>query len=419
MYPKNSLVAAITITATVGFSAPSYAGDFLDAIDGHWDNLLRVNQAAAQLPELPGFSFNRDQPLTGVLLRAMLGLDFGENVSFEAHAVEFISGVSSFGLANANGQGLEIGSDSYRSALFTWQQYQGRSLQMSGSIDRLNLSISTESLAITIGRQPINWATTFFFTPNDFFQPFAAQTFYRVYKPGVDAVRIDYGLGSFTTIGLVGALGYERSGTAEPEDRPSFDNSALLGRFSTVFWDIEWTALGGKLENKEYVFGGAFQGEIFWSIGVRGEANYILAEDSDDNRFSGVVGIDRRFESTLHLRAEYFHQTGGGNNPSEYGSGLNLQPRYPRQFYLARNYVAGSASYELTPLLNISALGIYNIDDQSGLASANAVYSLSDEAEGALSIGVPFGKGISPQFQVQSEFGAYPLSVNGEVRIFF
>ena len=66
------------------------------------------------------------------------------------------------------------------------------------SMDRLNIEYSFKKLDLIVGRQPINLATTFYFTPNDFFAPFAAQTFYRVYKPGVDALRANVQIGELS-----------------------------------------------------------------------------------------------------------------------------------------------------------------------------------------------------------------------------
>jgi hypothetical protein len=54
-------------------------------------------------------------------------------------------------------------------------------------------------------------ASTYYFSPNDFFAPFTADTFYREYKAGVDAVRLDINLGTLSQLTLIGALTYDEA----------------------------------------------------------------------------------------------------------------------------------------------------------------------------------------------------------------
>jgi len=76
------------------------------------------------------------------------------------------------------------------------------------AFDRLNVRANWDRFDMTVGRQAINLATTFYFSPNDFFAPFSAQNFFRVYKPGVDAVRAEIRAGDLSQISLIHVLGY-------------------------------------------------------------------------------------------------------------------------------------------------------------------------------------------------------------------
>ena len=58
-----------------------------------------------------------------------------------------------------------------------------------GRIDRLSLAWSTPGFDLTVGRQPITFGKTLFFTPLDLVNPFQPATIDQEYKPGVDAVR--------------------------------------------------------------------------------------------------------------------------------------------------------------------------------------------------------------------------------------
>jgi hypothetical protein len=49
----------------------------------------------------------------------------------------------------------------------------------------------------------LTWRRLYYFTPNDFFASYAAQTFYRSYKPGVDAARLDWQWSELSQISLM------------------------------------------------------------------------------------------------------------------------------------------------------------------------------------------------------------------------
>ena len=101
--------------------------------------------------------------------------------------------------------------DVERSSALSWNLKDGAYAPL--AIDRLNARITYNRLDFILGRQPINLATTYYFTPNDFFAPFAAQSFYRLYKPGVDAARAEVRLGDLSQLSLVSVLGYNRDPT--------------------------------------------------------------------------------------------------------------------------------------------------------------------------------------------------------------
>mgnify|MGYP000155050998 CR=1 FL=1 len=69
-------------------------------------------------------------------------------------------------------------------------------------------------------------------------------------------------------------------------------------------------------------------------------------------------------------------------------------------------------------LLRGEALVIANLVDDSRLLSLYAVYSLADEAELALNVGLPFGD--QPEgLRVRSEFGLFPRAGTLELRLYF
>jgi hypothetical protein len=286
------------------------------------------------------------------------------------------------------------------------------------AVDRLNARWTYDRLDLTVGRQPINLATTFYFTPNDFFAPFAAQTFFRVFKLGVDAARAEVRLGDLSQLSLITVLGFEPDPGSDTgwSDNPDGDRTSYLGRISTVFHDMEWALLGGNVRETD-VIGGSIQGELFQWLGIRAEGHYANPDDSDGDDFSEIVlGLEHRWENSFNLRLEQFYHGSGSDSVRDYTRvPVSAQERI---LYLAEHYTAVDANYEFTPLLTGEVLGIANWVDHSYLLSLNALYSLADEAELSVSLGIPIGD--DPQGpDIKSEFGLYPHSIIIEIRSFF
>lgn len=130
-----------------------------------------------------------------------------------------------------------------RSSMLQWRKPVSGHTQL--VVDQLHLQGSVQRMDITLGRQPVNLATTFYFTPNDFFAPFAADTFYRSYKPGVDALRLEVRTGDLSQLSLIGALGYQadRQRGNGWSTQPSRQRSSAIARYSVVVNNQEWAVL--------------------------------------------------------------------------------------------------------------------------------------------------------------------------------
>ena len=266
------------------------------------------------------------------------------------------------------------------------------------------------------GRQPINLSVTFYFTPNDFFAPFSAGSFYRVYKPGVDALRYDRSMGELSQLNVIGVAGYSPDGEEDSgwEKAPEWRRTSLLGRFTAIAGSFEWGLLGGVVR-KSAVIGGSLQGEIGQWLGLRAEGNWSGGGNNPDGlRLS--LGFEHRFESSLTLRFEQYHNGIGYDSIKEAAAALSagkLQAGYP-----GRNYSGLDISYEFGPLLQGEFLLLRNWTDHSGSCSIYAVYSLSNESELALSATVATGKHPTGGI-IQSELGAVPDTVGLEYRLYF
>lgn len=295
-----------------------------------------------------------------------------------------------------------------RSAIFNQAQRRDDTSRADFGLDRFSVRHSAGAVDIIAGRQAINLATCYHFTPNDFFAPFSFNSFYRAYKPGVDALRMEARLDNLTQASLMAVAGYER----DLENPGSFERSpdgglaSYLGRLSHAFQNLEVVLLGGSLRG-EMVAGGAVQGETVFNIGYRAEGHYKTTGSTGYGAVSAQ--LERRFENTLILRGEYFLNGAGAASPALY----DLDKPYP-----AREYAGLGASYEFTPLLTGETVGVINFGDGSGIISATLVYSVGDESDLAFSGYVPWG--TEPGMEgVQSQFGSLPEGVSMELRAFF
>jgi len=166
---------------------------------------------------------------------------------------------------------------------------------------------------------------------------------------------------------------------------------------------------------RENVIGASLQGEWFDWLGVRAEGHVADPRDAGQGRHTELsIGAEHRWESSLNARLEYYHHGSGADGVA----GYRLSAGPDEDSYLARRYLAVGASYEFTPLLTGEAVALFNLVDDSWLVSLYTVYSLSNEAELAVSLGIPVGDDPSGP-GIRSEFGLLPASVTVEVRSYF
>jgi len=401
-----ALVFSVTLLLLT-LSVPALAFYEWQSDDGSFDlcALVRGFGIAFENPE-------KSDAGAAAIARLIMHARAGQHLGFEVNAYQTYIPASMTSRQGSLGTPLDV----ERSSALEWSFSDDDYVHL--AIDRLNISWSYNRLDLIAGRQSINLATTFYFTPNDFFAPFSAQVFYRVYKPGVDAVRAEVRLGNLSQLSLISVLGYERdpdSDTGWSED-PDTDRASYVGRVSTVFRDFEWALLGGVVREAN-VMGGSLQGELFQWLGVRAEGHVAYPDDSLWDPYSELcVGVEHRWENSLDLRLEQFYHGSGAGSISDYGA--TPAAAQGESVYMGRDYTALGVGYQFTPLVNTEMLAIANLTDRSYLLSFNAIYSLSDEAELAVNLGVPIGK--KPEgAEIKSEFGLYPYSVNIEVRGFF
>ncbi len=278
------------------------------------------------------------------------------------------------------------------------------------ALDQIYLSYRLPDIDFQLGRQPINLATAFFFSPNDLFAPFAAQSFYRIYKPGVDALRIEHDMGGLSRAGMIHVLGYSVDPGSDTgwSRGPSSERSSTLLTANFLWHQFEWSVMVGDHQRADLI-GLALQGE--WGVsgvGLRFEAN---RQQSDNTTAQYTLGADYRWPNSLHLRGEFYINNIGATSISEYPQTPLQQPSLP----MARRYLAFGTGYTFSPLINIDATLLGNRVDQSWLLAMNMGYSLSDEMDLSLTVTTPLDHSV-PNYPLKSEYALSPTTVSIEVR---
>ncbi len=358
-------------------------------------------------PDIEGF-YSHDVDFSGgAIARLLLDGWAGQHISFSFNALQMYQ-ATSYKLGDFGGQ-----SDVNRSPALESRQINSDKTEARIVADWANVRFSWDMFDLTIGRQPINLATSYFFTPNDFFAPFSAQTYYRVYKSGVDAVRLETRLGDLTQLTVVGVLGYAPDPNAPSgwSDRFDRDQSSSIARLTTSRFGYELGLIGGRAYGYR-VLGGSFSGELVKTVSLRVEGHYSFPKYDNEEYVPEIsVELEKKALADLSLWATYFYHGSGADNPLKYDRIRSGQ-------YLGRDYAALGVGYQSSPLLYWEILSMINLSDQSYLVTYNFTYSVSDETEFSGGMFIPAGKTYENP-PAYSEFGVYPTSIYFEVRSYF
>lgn len=301
-----------------------------------------------------------------------------------------------------------------------------------GRMDRLSLRLRLPHMDFTVGRQPVSFGSAWFFTPLDLVAPFSPTVIDREYKPGVDAVRADFYIGTAGQVTAVAA--YAGSW--------GLDGLVLAahGRVNVGLWDI---SLLLAAVHEDFVVGLDAAGSI-GDISVRAAVTYTVPpEDAEDEEpfLRLVFGADYRFQSGITVLGEVYYQGIGESRPSRYLA-FASSDRFSRGelWSMGRLYGALSVAAELNPIVSINAAITVNILDGSALFSPGLSWSISGNAD--LVVGAMFALGQRPApielanlfgsdglpmveedfaqvFRARSEFGLLPHTAYLQINSYF
>ncbi len=302
------------------------------------------------------------------------------------------------GLFGAPAQGAR---DLPQAVDLSWTAAEGPGHTIEGRVDRLSVRLRTGRFHLTAGRQAITFGRAYFFTPLDLVAPFSPVVVDREYKPGIDAVRADW------FFGVAGQV------TAAAAYAGSWDSEGMIftGRAGSTFasWDL---ALFAAAVHRDAVFGIESSGAL-GPAGARAEGTLTFPSGGDSPFVRATIGADHMMlAGRLYLLGEIHVQTVGAEQPVDYLT-IAMTDRFSRgeAWALGRYYAAASATYDATPLVDVSLFSVVNLADSSALLGPGFSWSVADAAH--LNAGAYLALGKRPNdipfaLVPQSEFGLYP-----------
>jgi hypothetical protein len=341
--------------------------------------------------------------------RLLLNAAAGGWLKVDVHAYENLTGQTA---VNAVFYGTGGADYRYDNLEHTWGSGKVRGSLV---LDQLQFMFIAGPVDITVGRQPIGLANNFLFTPNDVFNPFAVGTPDRAFRPGVDALRLDWRVAGLARITALGVVGYEDDGV------PSWDRSAVLLKGSVNAAGFDWSAFGGKVAGR-YLAGVAISGEA-GPVGLRCEGNASMPQDAPEKgHVQFAAGLDHKWRNSLHLAAEYYYHGNGTMDPWRYVARFINQDLVADP-YVGMHYVGVSLSGEAMPILNLQATVLANLTDPSAYFIPAIIFNAASEVDLLIFGAIPAGKAAGTSSgglpKIKSEFGTYPLTLSVLARIFF
>lgn len=310
--------------------------------------------------------------------------------------------------------------------------------QWNHEVDRLNVQLRFGKVDVIVGRQAISFGVGFVWQPADLVGTFSPLELDRSYKPGVDALRVNFALSDFTELALVFAAGGPncRAGRlpsqrpcADGDTRLSFEHSVAVLRLRATVGSVDMGGIMGWVRGD--LVAGAFITASPGRFRLRSEVvlTYDIEEDllhagagnpqGDHAIFlRGVFGLDYRFDTKkpLFLMGEIYYNGFGSRFSRDYAT-LARKPRvaeFGEVGNLGMLYAAIGLNWEPHHKLPVALSLMANLTDPSMHLSLSITYKLGDESQLVAGAYIPIGKTPALDFSnpgvlaMRSEFGLYP-----------
>lgn len=240
-------------------------------------------------------------------------------------------------------------------------------------LDRLYFDIELGQWDLRLGRQAINFGQAQIWNPVDLVDSNTALDF-DIVKQGIDAVRASYSISS--TANVLGLVAFPDGGSL----------SLLRGEVLLGNTEVGLLAAVDRRDD-DVILGCDLKGDLGVGWWVEGAYH----DRQDDTFHQLVLGFDYSFPvfRQLYIAAQYYRDSSGGTNVDNYPFAEAASGRR----FLARQYGSLIASLSLDELTSINSSVIYNLEDQSYVATAGLARYFFDNLEVTLRASLFRGSG--------------------------
>lgn len=373
-------------------------------------NLARADRGDAGYDPLDNDLLSSDQQSLRLMLQGV-----GKNSDWSLHLKA----------ARQHASGMALDSP-HASDLFRYHELTGEwhsgidgspSTRIGYVLDRAVYRWRMNNLTLGIGRQPVDWGSGRFWQPLNVFGAFAPTDLDTDFKPGIDAIILDWYPSAFSALTVVQAFA--------PNGGDPIPNSQAIHLRSQVGARSEFALLAGEVIGNEIV-GASFESD-WGGLGWRVEAAHYHMQQSGESALFWIAGVDYQFDEGTFLGIEWYDHGLGATDPAAL-TALPAQQQvvYGLQPHLGRRLLGVTLERDITPLLQGSYLLLASPLGQSDrrlgnsfLHQINLSYSLSNESDLLLSLQYASGQGLDAQASPRSEFGHLPASLTLRFRSYF
>ena len=281
-------------------------------------------------------------------------------------------------------------------------------------LDRLQLSYTADQAVIKVGRQAISWGNGLIYNPMDFFNPFDPAAIDKEYKTGDDMIYGQYLLDNGNDVQAVWV------GRRDDAGEVNSNVSSTAAKYHVILNDYEFDfLLAEHFDDRTIGLGGvANVGGSIW------RSDIIVTDIDDDNVVSAVINFayswvawDKNVSAVVEYYRNGFGIDDGNYSPANLAAHPELVQRLLRGelFTLAQNYLAASATIELSPLWLFTPNVFANLDDNSVMLQLLSQHDLQQDLQLMLALNLPFGSDGSEFGGIESGVPDRPLSVGASV----
>jgi hypothetical protein len=291
-----------------------------------------------------------------------------------------------------------------------------RTLGLRRDTDWLYAAFYPGPLTITVGRQPVSFGRGRLWRTADLVSTFSVTEIDTEYKPGADAIRLDWSIDEHQSLSLLAAVGELES--SEHDLEASLEGSSFIVRFKSGYSRGELGLIAGLVR-----YDGVLGFDAALDVGpfdlhteltaTKLTADSLAApavEDADVPVLKALVGATLRPADRWTVVPEVYWNGFGAWHAEDYlPVALSRRVGIGEQVALGRLYAGVSNDLELHPLWHLVSAQILNVTDPSGLLLLGLTHNLADNVEVYAGSYLPMGRLPNVgELALRSEYGNYP-----------